>query len=215
MKIREPQGNDRTTSKPRSKIPRHRKGDEMIPCFMWITGQEKIVTCGLWTCHSSWLSNYHFSNTYLLVNCTMYISHTYISYLRSVPLETQCKEDHSSISNSAAMFKRWFIIFVTGIIMLQSLTRHWTFIKHLAQILFPQRRTIYVTFFVTTLTTDTHVIFFIKFFQRSLLEPMVKYVGNMHGNEAVSRLELMVLSGVVWTEVKVAKTLWCHTYHPV
>ena len=47
MKIREPQGNDRTTSKPRSKVPRHCKGDEMIPCYIWITGQEKIVTCGL------------------------------------------------------------------------------------------------------------------------------------------------------------------------
>ena len=54
-----------------------------------------------------------------------YIIH--ISYLRSVPLETQCKEDHSSISNSAAMFKRWFIIFVIGISMVQSLTYYWTF----------------------------------------------------------------------------------------
>ena len=48
MKIREPQGNDRTTSKPRSKVPRHRKGDETITCYIWITGQEKLlhVDCG-------------------------------------------------------------------------------------------------------------------------------------------------------------------------
>ena len=48
MKIREPQGNDRTTSKPRAKVPRYRKGDEMIPCYILITGQEKLlhVDCG-------------------------------------------------------------------------------------------------------------------------------------------------------------------------
>ena len=67
----------------------------------------------------------------------MFIVH--ISYLRSVPLETQCKEDHSSISNSAAMFKRWFIIIFTGIIMVQSLTHYWTFKTFSANFVAPEK----------------------------------------------------------------------------